>query len=59
MPARNVAEWQKKFAATVKRDCQNARALEQGGWRVLVIWECQLRNVALLQRRLRDFLDES
>lgn len=58
MPARNVAEWKKKFNATMKRDRQNAKTLERDGWRVLVIWECQLGKVALLQQRLREFLDE-
>lgn len=59
MPSRNVAEWQNKFESTVARDRSNARALQRAGWKVLVVWECQLRNNALLQQRLREFLDES
>jgi DNA mismatch endonuclease (patch repair protein) len=57
MPARNVAEWKKKFDATVKRDRRNVKALERDGWRVLVVWECHIKKVALLQQRLREFLD--
>jgi DNA mismatch endonuclease (patch repair protein) len=59
MPARNVAEWRKKFQATVRRDRRNVQALADQGWRVLVLWECQVRDVAALQQRLRTFLDAS
>jgi DNA mismatch endonuclease (patch repair protein) len=59
MPGRNVDAWQKKFENTVVRDRRNIRALQREGWRVLVVWECQLQNGALLQQRLRDFLNES
>ena len=58
-PARNAAEWQKKFRNTVERDRRNVRNLRQEGWRVLIVWECQMRKVALLQERLKEFLGES
>jgi DNA mismatch endonuclease (patch repair protein) len=59
MPVRNVEAWQQKFEATVQRDRRNLRALQRDGWKVLVIWECQLRNVERLERRLRQFLTET
>lgn len=41
-PATNAQFWQKKFNDNVARDKRTREALEQLGWKVLVIWECQL-----------------
>lgn len=44
--------WTGKRQGTTERDARNIRALEAAGWRVLVIWECQLRS----QEELMAFL---
>jgi G:T-mismatch repair DNA endonuclease (very short patch repair protein) len=31
--------------------------LENEGWRVLVLWECEMRDADQLSRRLVSFLD--
>jgi DNA mismatch endonuclease, patch repair protein len=31
-------------------------ALQEAGWSVLVVWECQVRDEAALAARLRSFL---
>lgn len=51
-PKTRRAFWNKKFAGNVKRDAGNAKALQDLGWRVKVVWECELRNVDLLKSRL-------
>lgn len=38
--------WKDKFEKNVARDAINIATLESTGWRVLVIWECQLRSTA-------------
>ena len=52
-PARNSASWRAKFARNVERDARNRAALEELGWRVEVIWECETGDPAGLGRRLR------
>ena len=48
--------WLPKFAANVERDARKTAELEALGWRVLVVWECETRNLADLGERLRkDF----
>ncbi|MFT4040424.1 MAG: DNA mismatch endonuclease Vsr [Thermomicrobiales bacterium] len=42
MPAANNAYWTAKIARNVARDARNQAALQALGWRVVVIWECQL-----------------
>lgn len=41
-PATRVEFWQKKFAGNTERDCRNIDQLRKAGWRVLVVWECEL-----------------
>lgn len=48
--------WIPKLENNRQRDFRNEAALEAAGWRILVVWECQLRDTAALSDRLRDFL---
>nr|WP_284392921.1 very short patch repair endonuclease [Devosia yakushimensis] len=36
--------WQQKFEANVARDRRTELALRELGWRVLIIWECEIRT---------------
>jgi DNA mismatch endonuclease (patch repair protein) len=42
LPKTNAAFWQDKLAANVARDRRNEEALRALGWRVVVLWECEL-----------------
>jgi DNA mismatch endonuclease (patch repair protein) len=44
--------WLDKFDANMARDRRNRAELEGLGWRVLVVWECELRE----PEALRDWL---
>lgn len=56
MPRSNIAFWKKKFAENVERDRKVRRQLKQSGWRVHVIWECQVneRGLARLLQTLGE-----
>ncbi|WP_312439688.1 DNA mismatch endonuclease Vsr [Janthinobacterium sp.] len=55
-PASNIERWKTKFQSNVERDVKNLAALQEKGWRVLVIWECELKRESLdrLQRLARE-----
>lgn len=54
LPKNNRAFWEAKFAANRARDARAVRALRRRGFRVLVVWECEVAEVgARLARRLR------
>jgi len=55
-PASNVAYWERKLNRNRERDVRARLALRRLGWRVLTIWECELRDRAKLENRLRRFL---
>ena len=42
MPAANADYWRRKIARNVERDAMNAAALSGMGWRVELVWECEL-----------------
>ena len=44
MPKSNVEYWAVKFQRNVERDERSRAELEQMGWTVHVIWECQLKK---------------
>lgn len=35
--------WEQKISGNVVRDVKHARELREGGWKVLIIWECALK----------------
>lgn len=39
-PVANAEYWEKKLGRTRERDKKNAACLNELGWRVLIIWEC-------------------
>lgn len=55
-PSTRRAFWLAKFAANAARDRRALRALRGEGWRVLVVWECQTRDMERLRGRLAAFL---
>jgi DNA mismatch endonuclease, patch repair protein len=48
--------WTEKFEHNVARDRRNEDALEQLGWSVSIIWECQTLDASDLTSRLRNEL---
>lgn len=43
-PSTNEEYWHKKIDRNVERDKEDQQALEELGWQLLVIWECQLKR---------------
>jgi DNA mismatch endonuclease Vsr len=49
--------WAAKLARNVARDERNLAALREAGWSVLVLWECEVKDEAVVAARLREFLE--
>jgi len=56
VPKTNKKFWKTKRQGNVERDKRNLRKLRKEGWKVLVIWECQIRNTEKLINKLEKFL---
>ncbi|MEW6585733.1 MAG: DNA mismatch endonuclease Vsr [Nitrospirota bacterium] len=57
-PSTNIAFWRKKLDSNIARDKRNISQLRKGGWRVLVVWQCQTRKPEILKKTLSKFLNE-
>jgi DNA mismatch endonuclease (patch repair protein) len=57
VPATNAEFWSAKRNGNVARDTRNVAALRSLGWSVLIVWECQLREIDTLISRIVKFLD--
>jgi DNA mismatch endonuclease (patch repair protein) len=42
IPKSNRLYWKQKFIKNVQRDKKNRKELERLGWKVIVVWECQV-----------------
>lgn len=56
VPKANREYWVAKVGRNVARDVRSADALAALGWRVETIWECDLKDAAALEARLRRLL---
>lgn len=48
--------WEAKFTSNIRRDKKNREELIKLGWKVHVIWECEVKNIEELSLRLREML---
>jgi DNA mismatch endonuclease (patch repair protein) len=55
-PKSNQSYWSPKLAGNVARDQRNVTALRRSGWRIMVVWDCELKKPEKLRRRLVRFL---
>lgn len=52
IPKSNVKYWQPKLSRNVERDRQHVKNLKRDGWRVIIVWECQTKNLSKLAKKL-------
>lgn len=57
MPKSRIEFWAGKFQRNVERDSLKQAQLEDLGWRVATIWECEARNGPVLDARLTEILN--
>lgn len=55
-PESNKVFWKIKLEQNVARDKENLQHLKKCGWKVLVVWECELRKANYLKKKIESFL---
>lgn len=56
-PSSNKEYWEPKIRRNVERDKINIELLQKEGWRVLVVWECELKKNVIEERLSRLCLE--
>jgi DNA mismatch endonuclease, patch repair protein len=59
IPKSRTEYWRPKLTGNRQRDNKNEKQLRAAGWRLLTLWECEVRDVARLRKRLLAFLRSS
>jgi DNA mismatch endonuclease, patch repair protein len=57
LPKSRLNFWVPKLTENRQRDLKNAARLRRAGWKVRVIWECELSNADKLEKKITRFLN--
>lgn len=60
-PKTNTQFWDSKFHYNIERDQKNYTQLEELGWRVLIIWECEIRHgnqIEACEKLVRQIIED-
>ena len=60
-PKSNEEFWKNKIETNIARDKKKTQVLEELGWRVIMVWECELKKATINEtfKKLIDELSES
>lgn len=58
IPSTKKEFWETKIGDTIKRDQKNYSDLSDLGWKVLVVWQCELKNKELKEAKLSNLINE-
>lgn len=58
IPSTNSAFWKDKLEKNVAKDERHRAALEALGWRVLVVWECEMNTQAKFTKKIESLISE-
>ena len=57
-PKSRVQFWERKLEQNVRTNERAVCELNSMGWRVLILWECELKDLGLVEQRLRIFFQD-
>ncbi len=57
LPKTHVDFWRAKVELNRSRDMDNISLLKAGGWKILTVWQCELKDIEKLKDKLHDFIE--
>lgn len=58
LPTSNIDFWKEKISSNKIRDDRNVTLLAKLGWKVIIIWQCEISNIKSRKAKLEKVLDE-
>lgn len=55
-PTSNIEFWNNKIDSNISRDAAALKSLIMLGWKPLVVWQCETRNLPALTHKLEHFI---
>ena len=56
VPKTRLDYWVPKLERNKSRDLENQKELQRLGWKLMVVWECEIKDLETLANRIREFL---
>jgi DNA mismatch endonuclease (patch repair protein) len=56
LPKSRLEFWRAKLEGNRRRDEENEARLRGLGWNILIIWECQIKEISPIETIITDFL---
>jgi len=54
LPETNKEFWGNKINSNIERDKKNQHKLEKLGWKIIIIWQCKLKNKIMITKKLKE-----
>ena len=54
LPETNKEFWENKINSNIERDKKNQHKLEKLGWKIIIIWQCKLKNKKVVTKKLKE-----
>lgn len=58
LPSSNTDFWKEKISNNKSRDAKNSDLLVKLGWKVIIIWQCEINNISNRKIRFECLLEE-
>lgn len=58
LPSSNISYWSEKINNTRQRDARTRKLLRKQGWKVLVLRECEMKDMNIVTKKLIRFLED-
>ena len=59
MPKTNKKYWKDKIERNVARDKKNVTMLKKSGWKIFVVWECELKTPEKVLKKFQKFITKT
>lgn len=54
LPETNKEFWENKINSNIERDKNNQLILGKLGWKIIIIWQCELKNKKMITEKLEE-----
>ena len=56
LPKTNIEYWKPKLKRNITKQKKDIKLLKRRGWKVFIIWECEIKKEKILNKKFQKFL---
>ena len=58
LPQTNYEFWKNKIQGNTERDKSNQKQLKKLGWKIIVVWQCRIKNRELFEKTMKSVVQK-